>query len=306
MTGYALRRFLGAWPTLFMIVTLAFFLIRVAPGGPFDTDKTLPPEVQANLDKKYHLDEPLYRQYGRYLWDVLHGDFGPSFQYKDYTVTELIGAGFPVSLRLGLSAIALALLVGVTLGTLAALRQNSPLDYTVMALAMTGISIPNFVMAPLLLLVFAVYLPWLPAGGWNGGAPSHLVLPVIALALPQVAYIARLTRGSMIEVLRSNFIRTARAKGLPERTVIVRHALKPALLPVVSYLGPATAGIITGSVVIEQIFSIPGLGRFFVQGALNRDYTLVMGVVIFYGVLIIVFNLIVDLLYGLLDPRVRY
>jgi len=306
VTGYALRRFLGAWPTLFMIVTLAFFLIRVAPGGPFDTDKTLPPEVQANLDKKYHLDEPLYRQYGRYLWDVLHGDFGPSFQYKDYTVTELIGAGFPVSLRLGLSAIALALLVGVTLGTLAALRQNSPLDYTVMALAMTGISIPNFVMAPLLLLVFAVYLPWLPAGGWNGGAPSHLVLPVIALALPQVAYIARLTRGSMIEVLRSNFIRTARAKGLPERTVIVRHALKPALLPVVSYLGPATAGIITGSVVIEQIFSIPGLGRFFVQGALNRDYTLVMGVVIFYGVLIIVFNLIVDLLYGLLDPRVRY
>ncbi len=306
MTGYALRRFLGAWPTLFMIVTLAFFLIRVAPGGPFDTDKTLPPEVQANLDKKYHLDEPLYQQYGRYLWDVLHGDFGPSFQYKDYTVTELIGAGFPVSLRLGLSAIALALLVGVTLGTLAALRQNSPFDYTVMALAMTGISIPNFVMAPLLLLVFAVYLQWLPAGGWNGGAPAHVILPVIALALPQVAYIARLTRGSMIEVLRSNFIRTARAKGLPERAVIVRHALKPALLPVVSYLGPATAGIITGSVVIEQIFSIPGLGRFFVQGALNRDYTLVMGVVIFYGVLIIVFNLIVDLLYGLLDPRVRY
>ncbi|HHC72225.1 MAG TPA: oligopeptide ABC transporter permease OppB [Thiotrichales bacterium] len=306
MLAYAFRRFLGAWPTLLLIITLAFFLIRVAPGGPFDTDKMLPPEVQANLDKKYHLDEPLWMQYGRYLWDVAHGDFGPSFQYKDYSVTELIGAGFPVSLRLGLSAIALALVVGVTFGTLAALRQNSRLDYTVMALSMTGISIPNFVMAPLMLLVFAVYLHWLPAGGWNDGALPNMILPVIALALPQIAYISRLTRGSMIEVLRSNYIRTARAKGLPERVVLMRHALKPGLLPVVSYLGPATAGIITGSVVIEQIFGIPGIGRYFVQGALNRDYTLVMGVVIFYGVLIIVFNFIVDLVYGLLDPRVRY
>lgn len=306
MLSYAIRRFFGAWPTLFLIITLAFFLIRLAPGGPFDTDKTLPPEVQANLDKKYHLDEPLVMQYGRYVLDVVRGEFGPSFQYKDYSVTELIGAGFPVSLQLGISAILLALLVGVSFGTIAALRQNTRVDYSVMAFAMTGISIPNFVMAPLLLLVFAVYLHWLPAGGWGDGAFLNRILPVVALALPQIAYISRLTRGSVIEVLRTNFVRTARAKGLPERTVILRHVLKPALLPVVSYLGPATAGIITGSVVIEQIFSIPGVGRYFVQGALNRDYTLVMGVVIFYGVLIILFNLIVDLVYGFLDPRVRY
>ncbi len=306
MLAFAFKRFLGAWPTLLLIITVAFFMVRLAPGGPFDTEKTLPPEIQANLDKKYHLDEPLVMQYGRYLWDIARGDFGPSFQYKDYSVNELIGAGFPVSLRLGGSAILLALIIGVTLGAIAALRQNSRVDYSVMTTAMVGISIPNFVMAPLLLLVFAVYLGWLPAGGWEGGSFRNTVLPIIALSLPQVAYIARLTRGSMIEVLRSNFIRTARAKGLPEHTVIIRHALKPALLPVVSYLGPATAAVITGSVVIEQIFGLPGLGRYFVQGALNRDYTLVMGVVIFYGVLIIVFNLIVDLLYAVLDPRVRY
>jgi len=221
-------------------------------------------------------------------------------------VNELIASGFPVSLRLGLASIAIALVVGVALGTLAALRQNRPADHGIMTLAMTGISIPNFVLAPLLILLFAVHLGWLPAGGWNGGQWRNLVLPVIALALPQVAYIARLMRGSMIEVLRGNAIRTARAKGLPERTVILRHALKPALLPVVSFLGPATAAVITGSVVIEQIFGIPGLGRHFVQGALNRDYTLVMGVVVFYGALIVLLNFVVDLLYAALDPRVRY
>ncbi len=235
----------------------------------------------------------------------MQGDFGPSFQYKDHSVNELIATGFPVSLRLGLSAIAIALLIGVGLGTLAALRQNSATDYSVMTLAMTGISIPNFVLAPILILIFAVYLGWLPAGGWNDGAFRNTILPIIGLALPQIAYISRLMRGSMIEVLRSNPIRTARAKGLPERVVILRHALKPALLPVVSFLGPATAAVITGSVVIEQIFGIPGLGRYFVQGALNRDYTLVMGVV-FYGILIILFNFIVDLVYALLDPKVRY
>lgn len=306
MLVYAIRRLLGAIPTLFLIITLAFFMIRLAPGGPFDVDKALPPEVQANIEKKYHLDEPLYQQYGRYIWDMLHGDFGPSFQYKDYSVTELIISGFPVSIRLGLSAIFLALVIGVGLGTLAALKQNSKLDYSVMAVAMTGISIPNFVMAPLMLLIFAVYLKWLPAGGWEGGAFANTVMPIIALALPQIAYVSRLTRGSMIEVLRGNFIRTVRAKGLPEHQVILRHALKPALLPVVSYLGPATAAVITGSVVIEQIFSIPGIGRYFVQGALNRDYTLVMGVVVFYGTLIIAFNFLVDLIYGLLDPKIRY
>jgi oligopeptide transport system permease protein len=285
---------------------VAFFMIRAAPGGPFDAEKQLPAEIEANLRAAYHLDEPLVQQFGRYVWNIARGDFGPSFQYKDYSVTELIAAGFPVSLRLGGSAMLLALLLGVLAGTMAALRQNSRIDHAVMAISMTGISIPNFVMAPLLILLFAVYLRWLPAGGIGDGGLRYMVLPVIALALPQVAYIARLTRGSMIEVLRSNFVRTARAQGLPERTVILRHALKPALLPVVSYLGPATAAVITGSVVIEQIFGVPGLGRYFVQGALNRDYTLVMGVVVFYGTLIILFNLVVDLVYAWLDPKVKY
>lgn len=292
-------------PTLWVLVTLAFFLIRVAPGGPFDIEKNLPPEIEANLAAKYHLDEPLWQQYLRYLGDLLRGDLGPSFKYADYTVNELIAQGFPVSLRLGALAMALALLLGLSAGISAALRQNRPTDYGVMALSMTGISIPNFVVAPLLILFFAVGLGWLPAGGLDQGWAS-LVLPVVALALPMVAYIARLMRGSMIEVLRSNYIRTAHAKGLPTWLVIFRHAMKPALLPVVSYLGPAMAGVITGSVVIESIFGIPGIGRYFVQGALNRDYTLVMGVVVFYGTLIILFNFFVDLLYAVLDPRVRY
>lgn len=285
-------------------MTLAFFLIRLAPGGPFDTEKNLPAEIEANLAAKYHLDEPLWQQYLRYLGDLARGDLGPSFKYADYTVNELIAQGFPVSLRLGLLAIALALIAGVAAGTIAAMRQNRAVDYTVMSISMTGISIPNFVLAPLLILLFAVELQWLPAGGLDAGWRVW-VLPVISLALPQIAYIARLTRGSMIEVLRSNYIRTARAKGLPRRRVIVGHALRPALLPVLSYLGPALAGIITGSVVIETIFGIPGLGRFFVQGALNRDYTLVLGVVVFYGTLIVLFNLLVDLLYAAFDPRVR-
>jgi len=306
MLKYSLKRLLAAIPTLLILMTMAFFMMRAAPGGPFDTEKTLPAEIQANLDKKYHLDEPLIQQYGRYLLDLVQGDFGPSFQYKDYTVNELIATGFPVSLRLGGIAVLLAFFIGSAVGIMAALRQNSATDYTLMAGAMTGISIPNFVFAPMLILVFAVYLQWLPAGGWNGGAFKNTILPIIGLALPQIAYISRLMRGSMIEVLRGNAIRTARAKGLPEHIVILRHALKPALLPVISFLGPATAAILTGSVVIEQIFGIPGLGRYFVQGALNRDYTLVMGVVVFYGVLIILFNFIVDLLYAALDPRIRY
>jgi oligopeptide transport system permease protein len=301
-----LQRLLGAIPTLFILIALAFFMIRVAPGGPFDSERQLPVEVEANLMRAYHLDEPLHQQFARYLGNLLRGDFGPSFQYKDYSVTELIMTGFPVSLRLGGSAMVLALLVGVGAGTFAALRQNRFADHSVMAVSMTGISIPNFVMAPLLILVFAVYLRWLPAGGLGGGAVRNMVLPVIALALPQIAYVARLTRGSMIEVLRSNFIRTAKAQGLTTLTIVLRHALKPALLPVVSYLGPATAAVITGSVVIEQIFGVPGLGRYFVQGALNRDYTLVMGVVVFYGMLIIILNFLVDLLYAWLDPKVTY
>jgi oligopeptide transport system permease protein len=306
LLAYSLRRLLGAIPTLLILIAFSFLLIRAAPGGPFDTERQLLPEIEANLRAVYHLDEPLYQQFGRYLYGLMHFDFGPSFQYRDYTVTELIVTGFPVSLKLGGSAILVALLFGVTAGCIAALKQNSAADHGVMAVSMTGISIPNFVMAPLLVLVFAVYLRWLPAGGLGQGSLRNLVLPVIALALPQIAYLARLTRGSMIEVLRSNFIRTARAQGLPNWQIIVKHALKPALLPVVSYLGPATAAVITGSVVIEQIFSVPGLGRFFVTAALNRDYTLVMGVVVFYGVLIILFNFLVDLAYAWLDPKVKY
>lgn len=305
MLSYSLRRLLGAIPTLLILIALAFFMIRAAPGGPFDAERQLLPEIEANLRAVYHLDEPLYQQFGRYLFALLQGDFGPSFQYRDFTVTELIMSGFPVSLKLGGSAILLAFLVGVTVGCIAALKQNTKTDYGVMAASMTGISIPNFVMAPILILVFAVHLQWLPAGGLGGGALVNMILPVIALALPQIAYISRLTRGSMIEVLRSNFVRTAKAQGLPTWKIVLRHALKPALLPVVSYLGPATAAVITGSVVIEQIFGVPGLGRFFVQGALNRDYTLVMGVVVFYGSLIIVFNFLVDIAYAWLDPKVK-
>ena len=306
MLSFSIRRLLGAIPTLLILIALAFFMIRVAPGGPFDAERALLPEIEANLRAAYHLDEPLYQQFLRYIGGLLHGDFGPSFQYRDYTVTELIMAGFPVSLRLGGGAMILALLFGISAGSIAALRQNTRTDYSVMSVSMTGISVPNFVMAPILILIFAVYLGWLPAGGLGEGSPRNLILPIISLALPQIAYISRLMRGSMIEVLRSDFIRTAKAQGLPAHKILVRHALKPALLPVVSYLGPATAAIITGSVVIEQIFSIPGLGRFFVQGALNRDYTLVMGVVVFYGVLIIAFNLLVDLAYAWLDPKVKY
>jgi oligopeptide transport system permease protein len=306
MTGYLVRRLMISVPTLLIIITIAFFMMRVAPGGPFDQERALPPEIERNMLAAYNLNAPLVVQYWDYLKGVVQGDFGPSFKYQDFSVAELLLSGFPASLRVGGIAIALAVVIGITLGTIAALRQNSGIDYAVMATAMTGITIPNFVMAPLLTLVLGVYLGWLPVAGWGGGAPQFLILPVIALALPQIAYIARLTRGSMIENLNANFVRTARAKGLRERIVVVRHALKGALLPVVSYLGPATAQIMTGSVVIETIFGIPGIGRYFVQAALNRDYTLVMGTVIVYAVLIILLNLVVDLLYGLLDPKVKH
>ncbi len=305
MLAYAIRRLLSAIPTLFIIITLAFFMMRLAPGGPFDREKQLPPEIEANILRAYNLDKPVHEQYFDYLKNILKGDFGPSYKYLDFTVTDLIMTGFPVSLRLGLYAIVLAVIFGVSAGTIAALKQNSTFDYLVMGFAMTGIVIPNFVMAPLLALIFGVYLSMLPVAGWGGGALKYQILPVITLALPQIAYIARLTRGSMVEVMNSNFIRTARAKGLAEKIVVVRHALRGGLLPVVSYLGPATAAVITGSVVIESIFDVPGIGRYFVNGALNRDYPVVMGVVIFYAVLIIVLNLLVDLVYGFLDPRVK-
>lgn len=305
MFAYAVRRLLSAIPTLLVIITIAFFMMRLAPGGPFDREKQLPPEIEANILRAYNLDKPIHEQYFDYLKNIIRGDFGPSYKYLDFTVTDLIMTGFPVSLRLGLYAIVLAIFFGVTAGTVAALKQNSTFDYMVMTFAMTGIVIPNFVMAPLLALIFGVYFSLLPVAGWGGGKLQYQILPVITLALPQIAYVARLTRGSMVEVMNSNFVRTARAKGLAEKIVVVRHALRGGLLPVVSYLGPATAAVITGSVVIESIFDVPGIGRYFVNGALNRDYPVVMGVVIFYAVLIILLNLVVDLIYGFLDPRVK-
>lgn len=306
MTRFAIRRLLSAIPTLFIIITVAFFMMRAAPGGPFDKDRQLPEAIEANLLAHYNMDQPLWGQYLDYLGGIVVGDFGPSFKYRDFTVKELIMAGLPASLRVGGTAMLLAIILGIGFGVLAAWRQNTGIDYAVMSTAMTGIAVPNFVMAPLLTLVFGVHLSLLPVAGWGDGAVRNLVLPVIALALPQIAYISRLTRGSMVEVLNANYVRTARAKGLRERIVVLRHALKGALLPVVSYLGPATAALATGSVVIESIFDIPGVGRYFVQGALNRDYTLVMGVVTFYAALIVMLNLLVDLFYGLLDPKVRY
>jgi oligopeptide transport system permease protein len=312
MMRYALRRLLGAIPTLFVIITLAFFMMRAAPGGPFDSERRLPPEVERNVKAAYNLDKPVAQQYLIYLGKLVQGDLGPSYKNKDFTVMQLIGTGLPVSVRLGLTAMALALLLGTALGVMAALKQNHWEDYSVMGVAMLGITIPTFVTAPLLTLVFGIYGISLfghdlslPVGGWNGGAWRNMVLPVTVLALPQIAIVARMMRGSMVEVLRANYIRTARAKGLSAWRIVLGHALRAAVLPLVSYLGPALAAILTGSLVVEQIFGLPGIGRYFVQGALNRDYTLVMGVVICYATLIILLNFLADIAYGLLDPRVR-
>lgn len=306
MIRYTLRRLAGAIPTLLIIITLSFLLLHSAPGGPFDSQKPIPPEIKANIERVYHLDEPLYEQYARYLANILRGDFGPSYQYRDTTVNEIIRQGFPIDALIGGFALLGALAIGLPIGIVAALRRNSAWDHLSMALSMLGISVPVFVVAPILILLFAVDLHWLPAGGWVGISPSHILLPAVALAAPYVAYVARLMRGSMVEVLNSQYILMARAKGVPEAQVILRHALKPALMPLVSFLGPATAGVITGSIVIETIFGLPGIGRAFVDGALNRDYTLVLGVTILYGALIVLFNLLADIGYSILDPRVRY
>jgi oligopeptide transport system permease protein len=302
---YFLTRLAGAIPTLFIIVTIAFFLVRAAPGGPFDQEQTLPPEIMANLRSAYGLDRPIWIQYGRYLVALAHGDFGPSFKYKDFSVTELIGQGFPVTLELGTIAMALALILGILIGTFAALHHHSAADYAAMSLAVVGIAIPSFVVLPFLGLLFGIYWHWLPVAGWEPGSLRHLALPTVALTLPPLSVIARLVRASMLEVLHSPFIRTAFAKGLPLHTVILRHALRPALLPVAGYLAPAVASIMTGSLVVESIAGLPGIGRYMVQGALNRDYTLVLGMVIIYSALLILMGLLVDLLYAWLDPRVR-
>ena len=305
MGPYVFKRLLSAIPTLFIIVTISFFLIRLAPGGPFDLERPLEAKVMENLRRIYQLDKPLWEQYALYLNALLHGDFGPSFYFRDFTIAELFARGLPISMMLGFSALGLALVVGGTLGAIAAFRQNQPTDYAVVGLATFGITVPSFVIAPVLQIVFGLMLAWLPVGGWDDGSPRNAILPVLTLALPQIAVIARLTRASMIEVLRSNHIRTLRANGLP-LGIITRHALRGAALPVVSYLGPAAAALLTGSVVVETIFGIPGVGRYFVQGALNRDYTLVMGTVIMIALFVMAFNLVVDIVYALVDPRVRY
>ena len=305
MLRYALLRIFGAIPTLFLVIALAFLMVHAAPGGPFDAERRLPAEIEANVARAYHLDESLPKQFLRYVEGLSHGDFGPSYRYRDYTVAELIRGAFPISMQLGLLAMALALVAGISAGLAAALRSNTILDRLITGVAMTGISVPIFVIAPLMVLIFAVYLQWLPASWTGGSGATRLVLPVIALALPQIAYIARLTRGYMIAVLKSDFVRTARAPGLSTASIVRFHALKPAMLPLLSYMGPALAGILTGSVVVEKVFGIPGIGQFFISGALNRDYTLVLGITIFYAALIIFLNLLVDLLYGFFDPRIR-
>jgi len=305
MLRFALLRILSAIPTLCLVVVLAFLMVHAAPGGPFDDERVLPPENARNLAAAYHLDESLPRQFARYVSGLLKGDLGPSYHYRDHSVSELIGAAFPLSLQLGLLSMAVALAVGVSAGVLAALRRNTISDRLITGMAMTGISVPVFVVAPLFVLVFAVELRWLPAS-WSGDASGRrFLLPVVALALPQIAYITRLTRASMVETLSSDYVRTARAQGLSLFSIVRFHALKPALLPVVSYLGPAIAAVLTGAVVVEIVFGVPGLGQLFVRSALNRDYTLVLGVVVFYAALIVILNLTVDLLYGFLDPRTR-
>jgi len=306
MLNYTLRRLAGAVPTIFIIITLTFFLIRLAPGGPFDLERPIDPLIMENLRRAYHMDLPLWQQYFLYIGNLLHGDLGPSFIRRDFSVNDLFAVGLPVSIMLGGIALSLAALIGGFLGVLAALRQNSTLDYLIVGLATFGITMPNFVVAPLLSLFFGIILGIVPAGGWSSANISYWILPIITLALPQIAVIARLMRGATIEALRANHVRTARAYGLPARLVVGVHTLRAAMLPAISYLGPTAAGLLTGSVVVETIFGIPGIGRYFVQGALGRDYTLVMGTVVVVSLFVVLFNLVVDLLYAWLDPRVRY
>ncbi len=306
MFKFILKRVLESIPTMLVLITVSFFLMRFAPGNPFSSERTLPPQVMENINAKYGLDKPVMEQYTTYLTNVIKGDLGPSFKYKDFTVNELVSAALPVSAKIGAFAFIFAVIFGVAVGTIAALRQNTWLDYSVMSTAMLGIVMPSFVLAPVLIYLFSINLGWFPAGGWLDGGWQYMVLPVLGMSMMYVATFARITRGSMIEVLNSNFIRTARAKGLSYSYIVIRHALKPAMLPVISYMGPAFVGIITGSVVIETIFGLPGIGKLFVNAAFNRDYSLVMGVTILIGFLFILFNAIVDILLAYVDPKIRY
>jgi oligopeptide transport system permease protein len=308
MTKYIIRRFIGLLPTLLIIITLSFFIIRIAPGGPFDAEKALPEQVLRNIEAKFHMDEPLIMQYGRYLFDVIRGDLGPSFRYQDHDVNFYIFTSLPNSLILGLISLIGAVTFGVGVGILSAVKQNTWVDYVAMSIAVIGISVPLFVIGPVLMYFLALQWKLLPTSGWITGryGIKTLIMPAFTLSLPYFARIARLSRASILEVLRSDYIRTAKAKGLRGSVIIWKHVLKGSMLPVVSYLGPAFANIVTGSVVVEQIFRVPGLGKFFVQSAFNRDYTLIMGVVIVYSVILLIMNFLVDIVYSFLDPRITY
>ncbi|NNF99826.1 MAG: ABC transporter permease subunit [Desulfobacteraceae bacterium] len=308
MTKFIIRRLLGLIPTMFVLITISFFLIRLAPGGPFMLEKELPEQIRINIEKKYHMDEPLLMQYGRYLFDIARGDLGPSYRYQDHDVNYYIGQSLPNSILLGSISLTIAIIFGISAGMISALRQNTYLDYIPMGIAVVGISIPLFVVGPVMMYFLALKWKLLPTSGWITGRYGWvtIIMPAITLSLPYFAYIARLSRASILEILRSDYVRTARAKGLKESVVIFKHVLKGALLPVVSYLGPAASGIVTGSVVVEKIFRVPGLGKFFVQSAFNRDYTLIMGTVIVYAGILVIMNFLVDIAYSFLDPRVTY
>ncbi|MBK6960024.1 MAG: ABC transporter permease [Gammaproteobacteria bacterium] len=305
MLRFILYRLLQAIPVLLVVVTATFFLVRLAPGGPFSAEKAVPPEVLRALEARYHLDQPLSAQYLGYLGDLLHGDFGPSFRYPGRSVDEMIFSGLPTTAELGLYALLIALVLGTTAGVIAALRPNTAQDYLPMSAAMIGVCLPSFLLGPLLLLVFGVWLEWVPVSGW-GNVPGDKILPALTLASGYTAYVARLSRGGMLEVMSQDYIRTARAKGLPEWVVVIKHGLRGGLIPVVAFAGPAFAGLLSGSFVVETIFQIPGLGRFYVQAAFNRDYTMIMGTTVFFAVLIVAFNLLADIAAVWLNPRLRH
>ena len=306
MWAYVVRRLLVTIPTVLAVVTICYLLLHATPGGPFDAERKVSDAVLANLQAKYHLDLPLWQQYLYYLRDLLHGDLGASFRYADWSVNDLVARALPVSLVIGGTAMVVSIVVGIAIGILAALRQNSAVDHVVMLVGNVGSVLPSFVLGPVLVLVFAITLPWLPSGGWDDFAPRYMVLPIALLTLINISTIGRIMRGSLIEVMSSNFIRTARAKGLPMRVIVMRHALRPALLPVVSVIGPLAISSITSAIVTESWFSIPGLGKLIVNGASDRDYTLVLGLVVLVTVMAVLLNLLVDLAYAWLDPKIRY
>ena len=307
MFNYIIKRIGIAIPTLLILIAVSFYLMHSAPGGPFTSERPFPPQVLANIEAKYGLDQPVWNQLLNYLWGILtEFDFGPSYKYHDRDVNEIIGQGFPITLKYGFWSFVAAVGVGIPLGAIAAIRKNTWIDYLAVGVSIGAQVLPNFVMAPLLIIVFTLWLGWLPGGGWNGGSWEYLIMPVIALSTSYMASIARITRSSMLEVLNTTYIRTARSKGLPAITIFFRHVLKPSLLPVISYLGPAFVGLITGSVLIDIYFSTGGMGYFFVNAAFNRDYSVMMGITIVVGSLTILFSLIVDLLYAWIDPKIRY